>query len=371
MLTANEKLRDAAISHSVDLQHFSNSVVQRMIGLLNKVDPDLMAQIAAALERLPPESFTVERLDQLLYSVRAANLQAYQSVERELNDTLRQFVTYEAGYQKSLFASTIPPQIVANLNIATISIEQTYAAAMARPFQGVLLKEALAGLTEGRAKGVRDAIRMGYVEGQTTGQIVQRIRGTRANGYADGLLDTSRRNIEAVTRTALSHTAAFTRDRFYTANGSLIKAVQWLSTLDSRTSNPCILRDGKQYTSDTHKPVGHSLPWGGGPGAFHWNCRSTSLPVLVSFRELGLNIDEFSPATRASMDGQVAADTTYGDWLKRQSAARQDEVLGKTRGKLLRDGGMTVDRFANDKGRWLSLDTLRAQDAAAFTKAGL
>ena len=95
------------------------------------------------------------------------------------------------------------------------------------------------------------------------------------------------------------------------------------------------------------------------------------MPVLVSFHELGLNIDEFTPTTRAGMDGQVAADTTYGDWLKRQSAARQDQVLGATRGKLLRDGGMTVDRFANDKGRWLSLDTLRAQDAAAFTKAGL
>lgn len=93
--------------------------------------------------------------------------------------------------------------------------------------------------------------------------------------------------------------------------------------------------------------------------------------MTKSFRDLGIDIDELSPGTRASMDGQVPADTTYGQWLKRQSAARQDDVLGPTRGALFRRGGLTIDKFADERGRELTLAELRERDAEAFSRAGL
>jgi hypothetical protein len=93
--------------------------------------------------------------------------------------------------------------------------------------------------------------------------------------------------------------------------------------------------------------------------------------VVKSWRELGIDMDEMSPGTRASMDGQVPADMSYGAWLKKQSAARQDDILGPSRGALLRKGGLEMERFYNDKGRYLSLDELRERDAAAFKRAGL
>jgi len=71
------------------------------------------------------------------------------------------------------------------------------------------------------------------------------------------------------------------------------------------------------------------------------------------------------------MDGQVPVSINYGEWLKAQSAARQDQVLGPTRGKLLRDGNLDVGKFYNDKGKFLTLDELRDRDAASFAKAGL
>jgi len=75
--------------------------------------------------------------------------------------------------------------------------------------------------------------------------------------------------------------------------------------------------------------------------------------------------------TRASADGQVDANLSYGEWLKRQPAEVQDEVLGPTRGKLLRAGKLTMDRFYNDRGRYLTLDELRERNATAFERAGL
>lgn len=368
MPSVNEALRDGEIGHQVNLSRYSNGVVRRFVALLNRVDPDLLAKLTAAIDALEGEpTFAVERLDALLFSVRTINAQAYQAAGLELRDELRNLTDHEAGFQLRLFRSELPELV----KIAETNPEQVYGAAMARPFQGRLLSEWASSIEADRMARIRDAIRIGIVENQTTPQIVQRIKGTRANGYADGLLEIDRRNAEAVVRTAVSHVAAFTRDRFYQANNDLIKAVVWLSTLDTGTTVICQLRDGKEYTNDTHRPIGHSYPWLGGPGAAHWNCRSSSVAVTKSYRDLGINMDELPPGSRASMDGQVPGETTFADWLKRQSAARQDEILGPTRGKLMREGGLTLDRFANDKGKWYDLEQLRAIDAAAFAKAGV
>lgn len=371
MPTVNEQLLDAEIGHQVDLQRYSNGVVRRIIGLLNRVDPDLFAQLGAALERLPADSFTVDRLESQLFSVRQLNLQAYQQIDRQLTDELQDLAAYEATFQQQAFEAAIPAQIQARLAIAPVPAEQAYSAALSQPFRGRLLREWASSMDADRMARIRDAVRIGYVEQQTIAQIVKRIRGTKALGYSDGIIEVDRRNAEAVVRTAISHTAGFTRDRFYSANADLVKAVQWVSTLDSRTSEPCRVRDGLKYTTDQHKPIGHTVPWLGGPGRLHWQCRSTSAPVLKSWRELGMDIDEMGPGTRASMDGQVPADMTYAQWLAKQSHKRQTEILGPSRAALVRTGGLPIEKFANDKGKWLTLEQLKAKEQVAFKASGL
>lgn len=61
--------------------------------------------------------------------------------------------------------------------------------------------------------------------------------------------------------------------------------------------------------------------------------------------------------------------TTYQQWLKAQAADVQDDVLGKTKAKLFRVGGLTVDRFVDASGKEYTLEELKAQDAAAFKRA--
>ncbi|AKJ28827.1 phage Mu F like family protein [Caldimonas brevitalea] len=299
--------------------------------------------------------------------MRALNAQAYQVLHTELQGDLRALAEYEAGYQFELFRDVLPVQI----SVARVSADQVYAAAFSQPFRGRLLREWAAGIEQNRMVRIRDAVRMGVVENQTNAQIVQRIRGTRALKYTDGLIEIDRRDANSVVRTAVQHVAAHARETFYAANEDLVKAVVWSATLDSRTSELCRIRDGLQYTQKTHKPIGHKIPWLGGPGRLHWCCRSSSTPVVKSWQELGLDLGEAPAGTRASMDGQVPAETTYAEWLKRQSGARQDQILGPERGKLLRQGGLTLDKFYNEKGRYLTLEQLRERDAAAFRRAGL
>ena len=108
-------------------------------------------------------------------------------------------------------------------------------------------------------------------------------------------------------------------------------------------------------------------------GIVSHNCRSGQVPVLKSYKELGIDLPEIevNGRTRASMDGQVPKETSYADWLKNQSLARQTDVLGETRARLMRDGKLGMDAMYDSKGRYLTLDELRQRDAEAFKRAGL
>lgn len=361
-MSANDDIFDRAVAHEVNVQKYTNNIVRRMLSVINRSDDRLTAEVQKVAERLQAGQFTMARLEKLLAELRSINSSIYSQIYSELTDELKKFAEYEATFQVKTLADEVP------IAVASVSQEQVYAAAMSRPFQGVLLKGALDDVAEQTAKRIRQTIAQGFVEQRAIDQVVRDIRGTRANKYQDGLLQKSRRDVEAIVRTATAHMAGVAREQIYQANDDLIKGLQWLSTLDSRTSPQCQVRDRKLYTVKEHKPIGHSIPWLGGPGRLHWNCRSTSIPVLKTWRDMGVDIDEFSPTERASLDGAVPAEINYADWIKKQSYSRQVEVLGETRAKLMRDGKLSLGDMYSQKGQFLTLEELRQKEAAAFRK---
>lgn len=370
MASANDWLAGEAVARSIDTTKFSNWLAYRLLAILNRADANLAAELQVALETLEAGSFSVQRLESLLASVRALNAQVYAELTGQLTEQLEGLVQAEVEFQEATLRQPLPRFLVERFN--AVSLDEVRAAALARPFQGRLLSEWAQSIEKDRMTRIRDTVRMGVVEGKTTAQIVRTVRGTRAQQYQDGIIQVDRRHAETVIRTAVSHTAGYARDQVLEANADLVKGVTWRSTLDSRTSQPCRIRDGLQYALGSHRPIGHSHPWGPGPGRFHWGCRSTSAPVLKSWQELGGEaLLDWTPDERASMDGAVPADTTYAQWLKRQSAARQDDILGKTRGALFRRGGLPLDAFSNNRGQMLTLEQLRARQPQAFKTAGV
>jgi hypothetical protein len=359
MATVNEQLRDETVAHSVSLQQYSLGVVRRMVALLNRVDADLSAALILALDNMPAESYTDERMELLLASVRTLNAAAYDQVSRELQQDLGELSGYETQWQSDLFDHLLPDPVKLRFPLARVTAEQAYAAAMSRPFQGRLLKDWSADLAAGRMAVIRNAIRTGYLEGKTVADIVRGIRGTKTEAFADGFLARPRRDLESVVRAAVMHTASTAREQFYKTNESIVKALQWVSTLDTKTSDPCRIRDHKNYTADTKKPIGHKVPWLQGPGKLHWNCRSTDSPVTKSWRELGIPVDEMTPAQRASMDGMVPADQDYSTWLSKQSAARQERVLGPARYRMIQSGEIKMGDLYTPSGEFKTIDQLK------------
>jgi SPP1 gp7 family putative phage head morphogenesis protein len=212
-----------------------------------------------------------------------------------------------------------------------------------RPFQGRFLREWLSEAEEGAAKRVRDAIRIGVVEGETIDKIVRRVRGTRVLKYKDGALEISRRSAEAMVRTAVTHTSNVATQATLEANSDILDGIIWVSTLDSRTTIICAGLDGKTFP----------LSSGPRPPA-HINCRSTILPNIK-----GTDI-------RA-----LAERPTFEAWLTKQPPEVQADILGATRLRLWKAGEIKLEGFTDSKQRVLTLEQLRARNAAAFEKAGV
>lgn len=368
MPSVNELLQDEVLRHRVMLSRYENGVIRKMLGILNRADSSIFADLAERLDAMSGASFSMERLQSMLFSIRVLTSTAVDSISRVLVGDLKALTDYEAAYQSKILDIFTPFKV----HIAAVDTAQVYAAAMAQPFQGTLLKPALEDVGVRRLGKIQQTVAQGFVEGRTNAQVITQLRGTRAAGYADGLMQQSRRDVAAIVQTAAAHTAAFARDAVMTANSDLIKAIRWSATPDNRTTEICRLRDGLLYDPDTHEGIDHAIPWLGGPGNAHWNCRSAAIPVMKSNEELGFDVPELDiKGTRASMDGQVPRETTYMDWITKQSAARQDDILGPTRGALLRSGGLNPRDMYDAKGNWLTLEELRAKDEAAFTRAGM
>lgn len=129
--------------------------------------------------------------------------------------------------------------------------------------------------------------------------------------------------------------------------------------------NPCSIA-GAIGLKPPVLPDGQVLKMGKGPRPpEHTGCRCTTIPIIKSWQELGIDLEEMPESTRASMNGQVPESLRYGDWLRKQGAGFQDEVLGKGRAELFR-GGLPIDRFTDRAGNELTLKQLRAAEPISF-----
>ena len=339
MATTNKQILDRMIGHQVGLLRLSNGITRKLIALMNRVEDDLIRQIKAVEDPA--------RLGAVLADVRQILHASRPQTQALLFNELTDLAQYEAQYTRTLIQGAVPVKF--SMSMPSVSMLESIVTST--PFQGKLLKEWVEDLTESQRRGIRDAVRMGMVEGESIDAIARRIRGTRALQYKDGIMEISRRGAQAMVRTAVNHTATQSREALYKNNDDIVKGVQWVSTLDGRTTPICQSRDSMVFPVDS----------GPRPPA-HINCRSTTVCVVKSWRELGFDIDEAPASTRASMDGQVPDKTAYNEWLSGQPASVQDEILGKGKGELFRSGGFTVQDFVDDRGRAYTLAQLMEMD---------
>ena len=203
-----------------------------------------------------------------------------------------------------------------------------------------------------------DQIRMSLENGESTQEAAARIVGGTVDGVAvPGIMKTARRKAEGLVRTAIAEVVSQARLNTFQDMDDIVKAIQQVSTLDGRTSTICIAYSGLVWDIEDFAPIGHSLPFNTGPPR-HFNCRSSIVPVLRSFEELGLDAKEVPLATRASMDGEVPGDITFDVWLRKKGKSFQDDLLGPARANLWRKKEINLTQLVDMRGNPMTLDQL-------------
>lgn len=395
--TANELYRDAALRHQIGLRRYSSGLMARIANLLEKADAELTTLLR---QRLPafegkPIDFTGERWKALLTDIRGARAEALRQYRELSRSELTTLSKMEGDREVALLNAAAPIEV----SFAAVAADQLRAIVSSRPFQGKLLADWFKELEAADQRRLVSAVQLGMVQGEPVDDIVRRVVGTRANKYADGILAITRRDATAVVRTAVNHVSNTARGYVWEENDDIIGARIWSSTLDGRTTPVCRARDGHGTpVGDNELPPGVKplTPANAHPPA-HMNCRSVMIAYIdgvgligrrptvvdtrtrnkreVDFRKLarqsGRSIREVRAEWARRAVGGVPATTTYQDFLSRQSASFQDEVLGRTRGRLFRQGGLQLDQFVDRTGNELTLAQLAETQPEAFIRAGL
>lgn len=355
-MAANQAILDATIRHAVFLERLKAGEVKKFAPFLKEIDRSLRER----LTKSDLTGYTRKRLEKLLDEVDSLLLGIFSRFTDQLTLDLIELAFYEAQFEATSLTRAV--LAVISFEAAIPSVAAIRAAVLSNPLSirdgGKLLKPFIKDWTSAERERVTGAIRQGFFEGQTNFQILQNIRGTKAAGFKDGILAVTDRNASTVVRTAIQHVASQARMETAKANTDIVSEIQLVATLDSKTSQVCRTLDKRRFPVDS-----------GPRPPFHPNCRTTFV-LLTRLSEM------FSKgATRASQNGQVSADLDYYHWLKEQPAAFQDKAIGKARGTLFRNGGLSVKRFSElqlDRNfEPLTLVEMKALEPLAFERAGI
>lgn len=356
-------LLDIAIRHAAHLEGLKANEVAKFDAFLRAMDKDIREKLGS----VDITDFTRARLERQIKAVSAALRGQHDKYGKVWAQSIDDLAEYEAGFEgRSL------ERVVTGVEFALPSTKQLMAAVWNTPLGdisaadgGKMLQGFLDGHTAKQIQRVEGAIRLGYAEGQTTAQVVRRIRGTKAANFSDGILAEAKRDIEMVTRTALQHAAGQARQAVWKENSDVIARVRIVAALDERTSSICRSLDGQEYPIDK-----------GPRPPFHPRCRTATSAVLApKYAKLSEGRTRVAKDPETGKIELVSAKSSYYDWLTKQPATVQDSIVGQTRGKLLRNGGISADRFAElQMGKNFKINTLaqmRELEPLAFERANL
>lgn len=364
-----------------------------MLAVLAKTENELVSIIRDKLRNTTGLTSTneVRRMEALLEAMTTLRTSAWKDANTLLLDEMA-----ELGYQEPIHMSGVL-QAVVPVVVETVlpPARQLRAIVNSRPFDGALLKDWAAGLQREDIRRIHGAIQLGMVAGEGTDSIVRRVIGTNALHGTDGVLQMTRRQVEAITRTAVQHVANSARNDFMQENADILASEMFVATLDSRTTPVCRANDGKVFgVGKGPRPPLHIACRSLRVASFNGEVlgqrpakASTTKQLLREYADekkisrVGKR-DDLPRGTKGDYDnwarkrvrqltGQVPRATNYQTWLKGQTNTFQDDILGPTRAKLFRDGGLTLDKFVAANGSELNLSQLASKHASAFRAAGI
>lgn len=349
-----EIIRDAILLHSIDLQKYDTNTLRDIIASLNNLRDDLTSVIQNGVEGGGSYSAKIARAEALKAQATHYIDLAYAQIEGTHVAALSGMAGVETQFAIQSVNSAIGVNL-ANVMLTQPAIDLIVGKAV---IEGAPSADWWKRQNKILVDKFSDEMTKGIVRGETIQQLTQRVRGTRANKFKDGIMDTTKARAEAIVRTSGMTISNQIRASTYGANADIIKGIQWVATLDHSVCLKCAPLDGLTWTFPEFKPQGHNKQFLSPPA--HWNCRCTTVPILKSYRELaGLpDAKKIKESTRSSLQGQVAESTKFENWIKTQPEEAQKAVLGKARFQLWKSGKLSIQQMTTPSNEVLTLKQL-------------
>ena len=355
-----EESIEIATRHQVMLERLKSGFSKEFEETINKLDKATQAALLTLnvelMSQLPKKELGV-----FIAELRTLSLDLLTGQEQDFIKDLEKLSPSEAKFEVDSIKEVT---IEAKISRPPKGSAFTYANNLPIRATGTLPKRFFSDWKKNEMDQLEAVIRKGWTDGATIPEMSKRLRGTSLARYGDGYSKQAKRRSEAIVRTATQHYSSLSRQKVWEDNKSVVEGYEWVSTLDSRTSQQCRSLDGKKFKV------------GAGPvPPIHFGCRSTTVASLDP--EFAFLKEDATRSARgpSGKSAPVDADQTYYSWLKKQPKGFQDAAIGPTRGKLLRDGGLTADKFAAlNLGRDfkpLSLEDMEKINPIAFEKAGI
>lgn len=384
-MTGNEKILNNYIRHQIYMLKFANGLHKDSIkGLIDSEKP-LYRLIIEWIEKLNGSKILIGRAGkkwQKDFFEEIFNLRnpAWQEISKNVIAQLQEFAVTECDFVSTVITDSVP----VHLSVMLPPVHKIIGIVNSQPLQGRVLKKWLEKTAYDDINRIVTLAKIGIVQGETPTSVAKNILGLKSLNFKDSKSRRAFQDLESVLLTVTNGVQHDVRSEIYKLNSDIIKNEIFVATLDSRVTMMCAGNDGNVFKLDK-----------GPKPPLHFRCRSLRAPYInpKNFNWRGFDtraknqlLDEFTTANNLSKVssshklpkgyktkfasfyrsklntsvGQVPATVNYNDWLKERSPEFQNEVLGKSRAKIFREGKISLDKFlTSDKYGVLSLKELK------------
>ena len=363
------KIYDEAVKDIVNFDKYSTDLNKKVQRLLEQTQNEIVAAIAVNDPTAPTMTkWKLARLEKLNEDISIILKSGYGSIKTYVDSSLKSMGTIQA----SNVVNSLNKSIGADIFNVTLTQDEVVGIVNNTMIQGNIIgqwwdkqsADVQAKLSAQMAAGTQ-AIQIGLMQGESVGDLINRVRGTK---LTPGIMSVTKREATALVRTSVMQVANAVRMETYKKNRDIMDGIVWCSTLDARTTPLCQALDGLEWDMELN-PINHEMEYPGGPPA-HWQCRSTILPITVSWKSLAgsksklsnkqlKELDKIPVGERASMGGLVPSNMNYNSWLLTQSKEVQQDILGVGKWQLWSENKLSVTDLVDNTGNPLTLEQLR------------
>ena len=323
------------ISEYTDKQLLS---IQRSLDVARK---SLFEQIGNMDMRLPEgrEHSVLQELNNMTFSIQAQLTKDIQKAAMVAGETsIREYgdiLSFQGQLDKTVgfnYAIPSPEQLKAMVNVP-----------VGGKLMGEWVKDSFA---SNIVDGIQTSITAGMLQGIGTDKIINGL--TQAFGMI-------KKDAETLARTSIASINNQAAERVYKANADLIKKERWDATFEVSTKSgggtcmQCGALHGQEFKLDDP----HIRP------PIHHNCRCYMTPITLSFKELGLDVNEMraslKPFTERADNRKILKagqleDVGFEQFIKSRDEKYQINFFGPTRFKMWKDGDITVRDLIDKNG---------------------